>query len=37
MLFKMHTPDEIAQVLEMEIQEVESIKEENKDILASVA
>ncbi len=37
MLFTKHTPSEIAEVLDMEIQEVESIKEENKDVLASVA
>ena len=37
MLFTKHTPSEIARVLEMEVHEVESIKEENKDILASVA
>ena len=37
MLFTKHTPSEIARVLEMEIQDIEAIQEENKDILASVA
>jgi len=37
MLFTKHTPSEIAEALDMDMQEIELIQEENKDVLASVA
>ncbi|MBX8944999.1 hypothetical protein AAHH17_10900 [Lysinibacillus capsici] len=37
MLFKMHTPDEIAQVLEMDVNEVMTIQETNSDLIAIVS
>lgn len=37
LFFTKHTPSEIAKVLDMEIQEVESIQEAHKDVLTSVA